>query len=78
MKITLTWSKVTVPSHSPVLKYSMYCAVGLETPARAQVGPTITTATLTITQHKLYVCRVAAVTAAGRGTDSAPVRVSIR
>jgi len=78
MKITLTWSKVTVPSHSPVLKYSMYCAVGAENPARAQVGPTTLTATLTITQHKLYVCRVAAVTAAGRGTDSAPVRVSIK
>jgi hypothetical protein len=78
LKITLTWSKVTTPSHSPVLKYSMYCAVGLENPARAQVGPTITTATLTVTQRKLYVCRVAAVTAAGRGTDSAPVRVSIK
>ena len=78
MKITLTWSKVTTPSHSPVLNYSTYCAVGLETPARAKVGPTVTTVTLTITQHKLYVCRVAAVTAAGRGTDSAPIRVSIK
>ena len=78
LKITLTWTKVTTPSHSPVLKYSMYCAVGLENPARAQVGPTISTATLTVTQRKLYVCRVAAVTAAGRGTDSAPVRVSIK
>ena len=78
LKITLTWSKVTTPSHSPVLKYSMYCAVGLENPARAQVGPTITTATLTVTQRKLYVCRVAAVTAAGRGTDSAPIRVTVK
>jgi hypothetical protein len=78
LKITLTWSKVTTPSHSPVLKYSMYCAVGAETPARAQVGATLTAATLTVTQRKLYVCRVAAVTAAGRGTDSAPVRVSIK
>jgi hypothetical protein len=78
LKITLTWSKVTTPSHSPVLKYSMYCAVGLENPARAQVGPTITTATLTVTQRKLYVCRVAAVTDAGRGTDSAPIRVTVK
>jgi hypothetical protein len=78
MTITLTWAKVKTPSHSPVLNYSTYCAVGLETPVRAKVGPTFTTVTLTITQHKLYVCRVAAVTAAGRGTDSAPVRVSIK
>jgi hypothetical protein len=77
-QITITWTKVTTPSHSPVVKYSVYCAVGKEKPARANVGRTATTATLTVTQNKRYVCRVAAVTAAGRGTDSAPVRVTIK
>ena len=78
MQITVTWSKVTTPSHSPVVNYAVYCAVGSETPARAKVKPTETTATVTVTQHKRYVCRVAANTAAGRGTDSAPIRVSIK
>jgi titin len=77
-QITLTWSAVKTPSHSPVVKYSAYCAVGKENPARANAGRTATTATVTVTQNKRYVCRVAAVTAAGRGTDSAPVRVTIR
>jgi hypothetical protein len=78
MQITITWSKVTTPSHSPVVKYSVYCAVGAENPARANARPTETTASVTVTQHKRYVCRVAAVTAAGRGADSAPVRVAIK
>ena len=78
MQITVTWSKVTTPSHSPVVNYAVYCAVGAETPARAKVKATESTATVTVTQHKRYVCRVAANTAAGRGTDSAPIRVTIK
>ena len=78
LKITLTWSLVKVPSHSPVLKYSAYCAVGLEEPAHAQTEPTGTTTVVTVTQHKLYVCRVTAVNAAGRGIPSAPIRVTVK
>jgi titin len=78
MKITLTWSLVKVPSHSPVLKYSAYCAIGLEEPAHAQTGPTGTTTVVSVTQHKLYVCRVTAVNAAGRGIPSAPIRVTVK
>jgi len=77
LKITLTWSKVTTPSHSPILKYSGYCAIGLEEQENAQTGPTGTSMVVSVTQRKLYVCRVTAVTEAGRGIPSALIRVTV-
>jgi alpha-tubulin suppressor-like RCC1 family protein len=73
--ITLTWEGVKTPAHSPVLGYSLSCQVDGGEIFRTKLGPSARTGSVTVDSDKLYSCRVAATTDAGRGLGS--IRVTV-
>ena len=73
--ITLTWLGVTTPAHSPVLGYSLSCQVEGGAIFRTKLGPSARSGSVTVNSDKLYSCRVAAMTYAGRGFGS--IRVTV-
>jgi hypothetical protein len=73
--ITLTWEGVKTPTHSPVLGYSLSCQVDGGEIFRTKLGPSARTGSVTVDSDKLYSCRVAATTDAGRGFGS--IRVTV-
>lgn len=73
--ITLTWEGVKTPAHSPVLGYSLSCQVDGGSIFRTKLGPSARSGSVSVTSNKLYSCRVAAMTYAGRGFGS--IRVTV-
>ena len=73
--ITLSWQSVKTPSHSPVLGYALSCQVDGGAIFRTKLGPSARTGSVTVDSDKLYSCRVAAMTDAGRGLGS--IRVTV-
>lgn len=72
-QVTLSWLAGRVVPAAPVLSYEVRCAQG-DSVVRASRQPAARKATLTVTAHGLWTCRVAAVNAIGRSATS-PVKV---
>jgi alpha-tubulin suppressor-like RCC1 family protein len=73
--ITLTWAPLASPAPSPLVNYSIVCHAGDGPKFRTLVSRRATSAVVRVDTDQLYSCRVAGVTAEGRGLGSTRVTV---